>query len=105
MTTPRALNQQRTADNTVTIVSADAIGRFPDPNIAEALQRAPGVGIERDQGEGRYINVRGAQRMVGHLGRRHPDPLGRSNDARGRPGHAALRHRRQPEWPPPGSPG
>uniref|UniRef100_UPI0028A14040 TonB-dependent receptor n=1 Tax=Sphingomonas sp. TaxID=28214 RepID=UPI0028A14040 len=32
----------------------------PDPNIAEALQRAPGVGIERDQGEGRYINVRGA---------------------------------------------
>lgn len=58
--TARALNQQRTADNTVTIISADAIGRFPDPNIAEALQRAPGVGIERDQGEGRYINVRGA---------------------------------------------
>jgi len=59
-TIPRALNQQRTADNTVTIISSDAIGRFPDPNIAEALQRAPGVGIERDQGEGRYINVRGA---------------------------------------------
>jgi TonB-dependent receptor len=58
--TARALNQQRTADNTVTIISADAIGRFPDPNIAEALQRAPGVGIERDQGEGRYINIRGA---------------------------------------------
>ena len=58
--TARALNQQRTADNTVTVISADAIGRFPDPNIAEALQRAPGVGIERDQGEGRYINVRGA---------------------------------------------
>jgi len=58
--TARALNQQRAADNTVTVISADAIGRFPDPNIAEALQRAPGVGIERDQGEGRYINVRGA---------------------------------------------
>ena len=58
--TARALNQQRAADNTVTIISADAIGRFPDPNIAEALQRAPGIGIERDQGEGRYINVRGA---------------------------------------------
>jgi TonB-dependent receptor len=58
--TARALNQQRTADNTVTIISSDAIGRFPDPNIAEALQRAPGVGIERDQGEGRYINVRSA---------------------------------------------
>ncbi|WP_051272708.1 TonB-dependent receptor [Sphingomonas phyllosphaerae] len=58
--TARALNQQRTANNTITVISADAIGRFPDPNIAEALQRAPGVGIERDQGEGRYINVRGA---------------------------------------------
>jgi TonB-dependent receptor len=57
--TARALNQQRQADNTVTILSADAIGRFPDPNIAEALQRVPGVAIERDQGEGRYINVRG----------------------------------------------
>jgi len=57
--TARALNQQRQADNTVTVLSADAIGRFPDPNIAEALQRVPGVGIERDQGEGRYINVRG----------------------------------------------
>ena len=52
-TTARALNQQRQADNTVTILSADAIGRFPDPNIAEALQRVPGIGIERDQGEGR----------------------------------------------------
>ncbi|MHA6723660.1 TonB-dependent receptor [Sphingomonas sp. RS2018] len=59
-TTARALNQQRQADNTSTVLSADAIGRFPDPNIAEALQRAPGVGIERDQGEGRYVNVRGA---------------------------------------------
>jgi len=56
----RALNQQRVNDNVSNIVSADAIGRFPDPNIAEALQRTPGIGIERDQGEGRYINVRGA---------------------------------------------
>ncbi len=58
--TARALNQQRQADNTVSVVSADAIGRFPDPNIAEALQRVSGIGIERDQGEGRYINIRGA---------------------------------------------
>jgi TonB-dependent receptor len=56
----RALNQQRTADNIGNVVSADAIGRFPDPNIAEALQRTPGIAIARDQGEGRYINVRGA---------------------------------------------
>lgn len=56
----RALNQQRTNRATTNIVSADAIGRFPDENIAEALQRVPGFGIERDQGEGRYINLRGA---------------------------------------------
>lgn len=55
----RALNQQRAADNIKNIVAADQIGRFPDPNAAEALQRVPGVNIERDQGEGRYVLVRG----------------------------------------------
>ncbi len=55
----RALNQQKTADNIKNIVSADQIGRFPDPNVAEALQRVPAVNIERDQGEGRYVLVRG----------------------------------------------
>ncbi|HRE42508.1 MAG TPA: TonB-dependent receptor [Terricaulis sp.] len=56
----RALNQQRTADNTTNVVSADSIGRFPDANIAEALQRVPGIGVERDQGEGNFISLRGA---------------------------------------------
>jgi len=55
----RALNQQKSADNIKNIVSADQIGRFPDPNVAEALQRVPAVNIERDQGEGRYVLVRG----------------------------------------------
>lgn len=58
--TARALNQQRQAPNMTNVISSDAIGRFPDPNIAEALQRVAGIGIERDQGEGRYINIRGA---------------------------------------------
>jgi TonB-dependent receptor len=55
----KALNQQKTADNIKNVISADQIGRFPDPNAAEALQRVPGVNIERDQGEGRYVLVRG----------------------------------------------
>jgi len=55
----KALNQQKSAENIKNIVSADQIGRFPDPNVAEALQRVPGVNIERDQGEGRYVLVRG----------------------------------------------
>lgn len=55
-----ALNQQRASGNYVNVVSADLLGRFPDANLAEATQRIPGVSIERDQGEGRYVNVRGA---------------------------------------------
>jgi TonB-dependent receptor len=55
-----ALNQQRTSGNYVNVVSADLLGQFPDANVAEATQRIPGVSIERDQGEGRYVNVRGA---------------------------------------------
>lgn len=58
--TARALNQQRNADATTNVVSSDAIGRFPDSNIAEALQRVPGFGVERDQGEGNFISIRGA---------------------------------------------
>ena len=56
----RSLNQQKNADGTVNVLSADAIGRYPDPNVAESLQRVQGIAIQRDQGEGRYINVRGA---------------------------------------------
>ncbi|MDO3387280.1 TonB-dependent receptor [Gilvimarinus sp. SDUM040013] len=55
----KALNRQRSADNVVSAVAADAIGQLPDTNVSEALQRLPGLSIERDQGEGRYVRVRG----------------------------------------------
>ncbi len=55
----RSLSRQRNADNIVTAASADAIGEFPDSNASESLQRLPGLSIERDQGEGRYVRVRG----------------------------------------------
>lgn len=54
-----AINRQRNANNIVSVVSADAIGDFPDQNAAESLQRLPGVSIERDQGEGRFVGIRG----------------------------------------------
>lgn len=54
-----ALNQQRAADSIKSIVAAEAIGQFPDQNAAEALQRLPGLSIERDQGEGRFVGIRG----------------------------------------------
>ena len=54
-----AINQMRAADNLVSIVTSDSIGQFPDENVTEALQRISGVFIERDQGEGRFVGVRG----------------------------------------------
>lgn len=57
-----AIAQKRDAGNVVDIISADAIGRFPDQNLADSLNRLPGVAVERDQGQARYINFRGAPR-------------------------------------------
>ena len=57
--TDRALSEQRAADNIESKVRADDIGDFPDNNVSESLQRMPGVSIERDQGEGRFVRVRG----------------------------------------------
>ncbi len=54
-----ALDVQQMADNIISVVHADAIGQLPDTNAAEALQRLPGVSVERDQGEGRYVRIRG----------------------------------------------
>lgn len=55
----KALASQKAADNIETTVNADAIGQLPDANVSESLQRLPGVSIERDQGEGRFVRVRG----------------------------------------------
>src|SRR5690606_2308934 len=55
-----AIDAKRNADNTVDVISADTIGRFPDQNLADSLGRLPGLAIERDQGQARYINFRGA---------------------------------------------
>jgi len=43
----------------VSVLSADAIGNLPDQNVAFAIGRLPGVGLERDQGQARYVNLRG----------------------------------------------
>ncbi len=55
-----ALQVQRNSDSLVSVLSADAIGNLPDQNIAFAVGRLPGIGIERDQGQARYVNLRGA---------------------------------------------
>ncbi|NJS14227.1 MAG: TonB-dependent receptor [Sphingopyxis sp.] len=55
-----ALAAQRNADSLVTIAASDSVGRLPDQNIAQAASRLPGLAIERDQGQARYISLRGA---------------------------------------------
>ncbi len=55
----RALNQQRSSENLKEIITTDVIGRFPDQNASETLQRMSGVALERDQGDGRFVSVRG----------------------------------------------
>ena len=55
----RAFNNQRAAPTLTNIISSDAIGTLLDKNVAEALQRVPGVDIARDKGEGRFVIIRG----------------------------------------------
>ncbi len=57
-----ALNRQKNAANIQNVVASDQMGRFPDASAPEAVQRLPGVAVERDQGEGRYIQIRGGSR-------------------------------------------
>lgn len=73
----RALNQQKTAPNITNVVSADQIGSFPDRNAAETTQRIPSVSISKDQGEGRYVIVRGTEPRLNSMmidGQRIPSP-------------------------------
>ena len=50
---------KRFADAVVDAISAEDVGKFPDKNLAEALQRVPGVVINREFGEGERVNIRG----------------------------------------------
>ena len=54
-----ALNVKRESVTSVDAIVAEDIAKFPDQNLAESLQRIPGISIQRDGGEGRAITVRG----------------------------------------------
>lgn len=54
-----ALNVKKNSVSAVDAVVAEDIAKFPDQNLAESLQRIPGISIQRDGGEGRAITVRG----------------------------------------------
>jgi TonB-dependent receptor len=54
-----SLSRQRAADGIESVLSRDGIGQFPDQNVAEALRRVSGINVLNDQGEGRFVAVRG----------------------------------------------
>jgi len=56
----RGLDVKRNADSIVDAISAEELGKFPDTNVAESLQRITGVAITRSRGgEGQFVTVRG----------------------------------------------
>ena len=55
----RAMDVKRDSSGVVDAISAEDIGKFPDTNLAESLQRITGVSIDRSGGEGQLITVRG----------------------------------------------
>ena len=54
-----ALSQKRRSNQIIDSITAEDIADFPDANLAESIQRLPGISIDRDNGEGRSITVRG----------------------------------------------
>lgn len=54
-----AINQQRASNAIISVIDSDGLGNFPDTTVADSLQRVPGISIENDQGEGRYVSIRG----------------------------------------------
>ena len=62
-----ARDEKRSAPMIMDVVSADSVGRFPDANAAEALRRVPGVSMEIDQGEGRFVVVRGIDASLNNV--------------------------------------
>lgn len=55
----QSLEQKRNANAVVEVITAEDVGKFPDKNVADALQRVPGVLISREGGEGKNVSVRG----------------------------------------------
>ncbi len=55
----RAIEIKRNAIGIMDVAAADEIGRLPDRNVAEVVERLPGLGVTYDQGEGRYVAIRG----------------------------------------------
>ncbi len=56
-----ALNKEKNSMDIVTILPAEVIKSLPNANVADAIGRLPSVSLERDEGEGKYVQVRGLE--------------------------------------------
>jgi TonB-dependent receptor len=56
-----AINRTRTAENILQVLPAEVITSLPNANVADAIGRLPSVTLERDEGEGKYVQIRGAE--------------------------------------------
>src|SRR5499427_8436132 len=61
------INRERTADNIVQVLSSEVITSLPNANVADALGRLPSVTLERDEGEGKYVQIRGTEPRLSNL--------------------------------------
>ena len=62
-----ALNRERTADTIVQVLPAEVITSLPNTNVADALGRLPSVSLERDEGEGKYVQIRGTEPRLSNV--------------------------------------
>src|SRR5215470_9187180 len=56
-----ALNQQKSAQNILDVLPSEVITSLPNTNVADAIGRLPSVSLERDEGEGKYVQIRGLE--------------------------------------------
>ena len=61
-----AVNRTLTADNIINVLPSDVITSLPNANVADAIGRLPSVTLERDEGEGKYVRVRGTEARLTH---------------------------------------
>jgi TonB-dependent receptor len=62
-----AINRERTSDNILNVLPSDVIRSLPNANIADAVGRMPSVTLERDEGEGKYVQIRGTEPRLNNL--------------------------------------
>src|SRR5713101_4312499 len=62
-----AINREMNAENILQVLPAEVITSLPNTNIADAVGRLPSVSLERDEGEGKYVQVRGTEPRLTNL--------------------------------------